>query len=130
MEVIFSFVALSVITTILALYLKDTGLPAAAMVTALCGGILLLLKVLPYAADLFRSVKEISDASGLQTDYLALVLKVVCIAYIGEFASQICRDAGEGGLARKLDLGVKVVIMVMAMPLLQTILTTVLDVFR
>lgn len=130
MEVIFSFVALSVITTILALYLKDTGLPAAAMVTALCGGILLLLKVLPYAADLFRSVKEISDASGLQTDYLGLVLKVVCIAYIGEFASQICRDAGEGGLARKLDLGVKVVIMVMAMPLLQTILTTVLDVFR
>lgn len=130
MEVIFSFVALSVITTILALYLKDTGLPAVAMVTALCGGILLLLKVLPYAADLFRSVKEISDASGLQTDYLGLVLKVVCIAYIGEFASQICRDAGEGGLARKLDLGVKVVIMVMAMPLLQTILTTVLDVFR
>ena len=130
MEIVFSFAAMAMVIAILAIYLKDSGFPAAALLVTVCGGVLVLLKIIPFAADLFRTVEEISQTAGLRTDYLGLVLKTVCIAYVGEFASQICRDAGESGMAKKMDLGIKVVIMVMAMPLLQTILTTILEVFH
>ena len=130
MEIVFTFTALALITTVIAIYLKDSGFPVAALLVTICGGILLLLKLFPFIADLFFTVEEISKNTGLKTDYLSLILKVVCLAYVGEFASQICRDAGENGMAKKLDLGVKVVIMVMAMPLLRTILTTIIDVFQ
>ena len=130
MEIVFTFAAMAVISTVLAIYLKDSGFSTAALLVTVCGGVLVFLKIIPFAADLFFSVEELSQTAGLRTDYLGLVLKAVCIAYVGEFASQICRDAGESGMAKKLDLGIKVVIMVMAMPLLQTILTTILDVFH
>lgn len=130
MEMIFSFVLLSLVTAVISLYLKDSGFASAAVLTVICGGILILLKLIPFFAEIFRSIQEIASVSGLKMDYIGLVIKVVGIAYIGEFAGELCRDAGEGSLAGKVDLGTKVVIMVMAMPLLETVLSTVMDVFR
>ncbi|MGN1010844.1 MAG: stage III sporulation protein AD [Clostridia bacterium] len=130
MDIIISFVVLSLVTAVISLYLKDSGFATAAVLAVLCGGILILLKLIPYFSEIFRTVKEIASVSGLKTDYIGLVIKVVGIAYIGEFAGELCRDAGEASLAGKVDLGTKVVIMIMAMPLLETILSTVMDVFQ
>ena len=130
MDLIISFVVLSLVTAVISLYLKDSGFATAAVLAILCGGILILLKLIPYFSEIFRTVKEIASVSGLKTDYIGLVIKVVGIAYIGEFAGELCRDAGEASLAGKVDLGTKVVIMIMAMPLLETILSTVMDVFQ
>ena len=130
MEIIFSFVVLSLITAVISLYLKDSGFVTAAVITVICGGVLILLKLIPFFTEIFRTIREISSASGLKTDYIGLVIKVVGIAYIGEFAGELCRDAGETSLAGKVDLGTKAVIMVMALPLLKTILSTIMDVFQ
>ena len=130
MDIIISFVVLSLVTAVISLYLKDSGFATAAVLAVLCGGILILLKLIPYFSEIFRTVKEIASVSGLKTDYIGLVIKVVGIAYIGEFAGELCRDAGEASLAGKVDLGTKVVIMIMAMPLMDTILSTVMDVFQ
>ena len=130
MDIIISFVVLSLVTAVISLYLKDSDFATAAVLAILCGGILILLKLIPYFSEIFRTVKEIASVSGLKTDYIGLVIKVVGIAYIGEFAGELCRDAGEASLAGKVDLGTKVVIMIMAMPLLETILSTVMDVFQ
>ena len=119
MNIIFLLVAMALVTAMISVYLKHSGFPSAALVVSLCG----------YFSEIFLTIIDIADMAGLKTDYLGLVIKVVCIAYIGEFAAQICRDVGESSLAEKADLGTKLVIMVMALPLLQTILTTVLDVF-
>lgn len=129
MEVVFYIVALSLVALIVAVYLKSSNLPAAAVLVILCGSVLILLKVLPYMADLFYAISDIAGEAGLSTDYLTLVIKVVCIAYVGEFAGQICRDAGEAGMAQKVEIGTKMVIMVMTVPLLETILTTIIAVF-
>ena len=130
MEIIFSFVVLSLITAVISLYLKDSGFVTAAVITVICGGVLILLKLIPFFSEIFGTIREISSASGLKTDYIGLVIKVVGIAYIGEFAGELCRDAGETSLAGKVDLGTKAVIMVMALPLLKTILSTIMDVFQ
>ena len=130
MEIIFSFVVLSLITAVISLYLKDSGFVTAAVITVICGGVLILLKLIPFFSEIFRTIREISSVSGLKTEYIGLVIKVVGIAYIGEFAGELCRDAGETSLAGKVDLGTKAVIMVMALPLLKTILSTIMDVFQ
>ena len=130
MEIIFSFVVLSLITAVISLYLKDSGFVTAAVITVICGGVLILPKLIPFFSEIFRTIQEISSVSGLKTDYIGLVIKVVGIAYIGEFAGELCRDAGETSLAGKVDLGTKAVIMAMALPLLKTILSTIMDVFQ
>ena len=129
MSAVFGFISLALITLILVIYLRESGFPGLGLIVSLTGGILFLLKLLPFFSELLSAVKEISAVSGLKTDYLSLVLKAVGLAYLGEFAGQLCRDAGEGSLASKIDLGTKAVIMVMALPLLKTILSTVISMF-
>ena len=47
MDIIISFVVLSLVTAVISLYLKDSGFATAAFLAVLCGGILILLKLIP-----------------------------------------------------------------------------------
>ena len=57
--------------------------------------------------------------------YLQTILKIIGIAYIAEFGSQVCRDAGEGAVANKIEFAAKVLIMVMAVPIIALVLDTI-----
>jgi stage III sporulation protein AD len=59
--------------------------------------------------------------------YLETVLKIIGISYITEFAAQISRDAGEGSIASRIELAGKVLIMIMAIPIIQAIVETVIN---
>jgi len=72
------------------------------------------------------SVEEIAQRANLDSIYLTTVLKVIGIAYIAEFGSQICKDSGEGAIASKIELGGKVLMMVLALPILTALLEAVL----
>ncbi|MGN0962250.1 MAG: SpoIIIAC/SpoIIIAD family protein, partial [Clostridia bacterium] len=52
MEIIFSFVVLSLITAVISLYLKDSGFVTAAVITVICGGVLILLKLIPFFSEI------------------------------------------------------------------------------
>ena len=128
MTTVFTMILLALVTALIAVFLKNGGFSVLAAVAAILGGILILLKLVPYFSRLFVSLESLSDGAGLSVDYLDAVLKAVVVAYIGEFCAQLCRDAGEGAIADKVDLGTKVVIMVMALPLLNSIVTAVTEV--
>ena len=130
MTSVITMVLLALVSAMIAVFLKNGGFSVLALVTALLGGVLILLKLLPFFSEMFSSLSSLSDGAGLSVDYLDIVLKAVVLAYIGEFCAQLCRDVGEGGIADKVDLGTKVVIMVMALPLLNTIVATVIEVCR
>ena len=49
-------------------------------------------------------------------------MKTTGIAYLGSFGAQTCRDMGEGALADKIELATKVIIMILALPVLGGIL--------
>ena len=57
--------------------------------------------------------------------YLTTILKIIGITYVAEFGAQICRDSGQGALATKVELAAKVIIMMMAVPIMAAILDAV-----
>jgi len=59
--------------------------------------------------------------------FLETILKIIGIAYIAEFGAQMTRDAGQGAIASKIELAGKVLILVMAVPIIQIIIETVID---
>ena len=88
--------------------------PQIASVVALAAGVaaMLLSKAdIAVFADALRKLDELSGSSGR----LAL-LKICAIAMVAEFASDICRDAGENSLAKRIDTGVRIGIVVSAIP--------------
>ncbi len=127
MELLMFVIAVSLIAVVLAVFLKNGRMPVLAMLVSLAAGILIFLKLIPSLVKLITEINSLAQSANLNIDYMVLILKVVCIAYLGEFAAQICRDAGENGIAQKVDLGVKLVIMLLALPLLETIIETVTE---
>jgi len=69
---------------------------------------------------------QMAEQAGVAEGYFGIVLKVIGIAYLSQFASQLCADAGEGAVAAKIELAGKVLIMAISIPVLTEVLHVVL----
>ncbi len=74
------------------------------------------------AADTFAKIRSYIR---LNSVYLDTLLKMVGIAYIAEFASGICKDAGFGSLGNQIEIFGKLSILAVSMPILLALLETV-----
>ncbi|MEG6585628.1 stage III sporulation protein AD [Dendrosporobacter sp. 1207_IL3150] len=83
---------------------------------------LLVLNKVNVVLNLFRDLAEKANISHM---YLNTILKIIGIAYITEFGAQVCRDAGEGAVASKIEFAGKVLVMVMAIPIIALVLDTI-----
>lgn len=85
----------------------------------------ILFMCIPYLASVLVMFENIADESGIESEYIKTVIKIIGTAYIFQFASDICKDAGETSVANKLELGGKIIIIVLSMPILYAILELV-----
>lgn len=73
-------------------------------------------------ADTLRSVINsfwaLAETGGVDAGYFIIVIKVVGIAYITQFAAETLRDSGENAVAMKIELAGKVFILGLTMPIL------------
>lgn len=72
-------------------------------------------------------VERLAVNANVNTVYVETILKIIGIAYIAEFAAQITKDAGQGAIASKIELGGKILILAMAIPILSVLIETVLQ---
>ena len=56
------------------------------------------------------------------------MLKIIGIAYIADFGAQVTRDAGEEAMASKIEMAGKVLILVMAIPIVTMIIETIIKI--
>ncbi len=91
-------------------------------------GVVLFVLVVSRLADFVAALTGMASAAGVNRLYLDTVLRAVGVAYLASFGAQVCRDAGEGALAVKVELVGKVLILCMAAPLMFALLETVLRV--
>ena len=88
--------------------------PEIAMLIAAAAGVILIGMVLPYAQSL--SEPAMALFSGVETQILKPILKIIGVSYIAEFSAQACTDAGENAIAQKILLAGRVVMLALAMP--------------
>ena len=124
MEII-QIVAFALIAAFLSLVLREYK-PFYAVMVAVVAGVLIFLRVVAYLSALISYLVEITLQTSISLVYLNTLLKIIGIAYIAEFGSQICRDAGESVIAGKVEFAGKLLILVLAMPLLSAVLETIL----
>jgi len=110
--------AAALITAFSCLFLRESRLTALALLAALAGGALILLRILPHLQLLFAAFRAFAADCGLEGYYFTLVLKCIGIAYLAEFTAELCRDAAQGALALKVQLAGKLSVLLLALPLL------------
>ena len=118
-------VGLGLIATFLVVLLKEQKSGVAFLLTVFVGCVIFLFLV-DNISDILRMLQKIANDTNINMIYLETILKIIGIAYIAEFAAQISRDAGQGAIASKIELGGKIIILALAIPILTAIIETVI----
>lgn len=113
------FISLIVIV-ILKEYKKDFAIYA-----ELVGGAIILIFVMNYLKDIVDFVKGLS-VTGISSGFILLLIKITGISILTEFAVSICNDMGESAVANKVDLGGKLIIVSLSIPIITSVLSGLL----
>lgn len=89
---------------------------------SMVAGILIFWLLLPKLSAVLQLLQEFTNQLGVNSQYVGILLKITGIAYLAEFATNICRDSGETAIASKVELGAKVIIIAMSIPILGSVL--------
>ncbi|GAA0350934.1 stage III sporulation protein AD [Bacillus horti] len=124
MEII-QLVGLGFVATILILLIKEQK-PIFAFALTAVTGVIIFLFLIDKIAEVINVLESLATNGGIQLVYLKTILQIIGIAYIAEFGAQITRDAGQGAIASKIELAGKILIMVLAIPIITVIIETVM----
>lgn len=118
---IMKIVIVGIVATVLALLLKDEK-PEIAVLVSIVTGLVIFVFIVTKLSSVMSVLKYFAGKANIDILYFSTILKVIAIAYITEFGAQVCRDAGEGSIASKIELAGKVLIMVVAIPILAALM--------
>ena len=90
--------------------------------------VLIFLSVLEQVERIADFLQTLASRIPIDSGYLAILLKMLGITYIGEFASSICKDSGYASLAGGIELFAKLSILALSIPGITNILE-LLDTF-
>lgn len=71
------------------------------------------------------TIRQISSYMNLETVYITILLKILGITYVAEFASGICKDAGYQTIASQIEIFGKLAVLGLGVPVLTTLLDTI-----
>lgn len=116
--------ALAVLITIFALKLKTVQVEYSTYISlGLC--IFILFFVTDRLSYIVEQIESLSAAISINSIYIKILLKLIGVAYICEFASNLCKDAGFGAISGQIEMAGKVTMMVMSMPIIFAIIETI-----
>lgn len=127
MDIILKIVAIGLITCVATLLVRPVRQDYAVLI-AIVGGVIILSMLVGYLSSVFDALKSIIGMTGLSGNLYKLLLKIIAIGYMVEFTAGLCIDTGNGSLGDKILLGGKVIIMVMALPIVTNILSIIMGI--
>ena len=96
-----------------------------AMLVGIAGGCLILLSLLEYFTQIFATISGIAEKTGIPSAIYKAVVKIISIGYIADFSAGIVEETGQKALAEKIVLSGKLIIMVLALPIITTLFDTI-----
>lgn len=100
--------------------------PEVALMITIAAGAAILVAVLSKVQNIIMVITDLSERANIESPYLAVVLKVIGVAYLAGFAAEVCKDAGEGALASKVEVAGKIIILALAVPVMVALMETLL----
>ncbi|MBQ4111220.1 MAG: hypothetical protein IJD38_00330 [Clostridia bacterium] len=116
------------LTGLTALLVLRTYKPDWAPLIRLAVAVIFLGLILTMMSTVLDYVNHLTAYSGaLDGETWSLLLKALGIAFLTETSASLCRDSGEAGLAGWVETAGKLEILLLAFPLIRTVMDTVAD---
>lgn len=124
---IIKIIGIAFVTLIVVIILKQYK-PEFAMYASILGGAIILFMSLGKISGIINLLENISQKTAINGEFLGILIKITGIAFLTEFAVSICKDSGETAIANKVDLGGKVIIIAISIPIISSLLETLIKV--
>ena len=102
--------------------------PEFAMYVSIGAGILIFSIIAGKLSGIIEVLKSFTNKTSINNEFLTLLIKITGIAILTEFAVSICKDPWESAIASKVDLSGKVIIMSMSIPIMSSLLETIISI--
>ena len=76
-------------------------------------------------SSVFEMINSIGSYFSEQKEYFRILLKIIGITYLADFASNICKDAGYSAIAGQIEIFGKISILAISSPIILALLEAV-----
>lgn len=127
MDEIIKIIGIGLIALVIVVILKQYR-PEYTIYVSIIAGVLILFLAMEKLYGIINLLQSISDKTYINKQFLGILLKITGIAIITEFAVSICTDAGEKAIASKIEIGSKVIIIAMSIPIISSLLELIIEI--
>ena len=120
MEVMVQIAAVGITAAVLGAVLRKNT-PELALLLGLCAGLWMLSAVAGGLGAVVALMEELAGLSGLSEELLEPVVKTVALSILTRLTAEVCRCAGEGGVAAFVEMAGTVLALVVALPLIRAV---------
>ena len=90
--------------------------PESAVFVGIAAGVAILASVISTAAPSIKAISELAESAGIDGEFTKVLLKALAVCYITTLSADCARDAGETAVASKLELGGRISIAAISLP--------------
>ncbi len=112
--------ALAMVACVIILLLKQYK-PEYAAVAGIAAGLFIFVLILEKLIWGIGAIQDLISQAGMHSGYMTILLKVLGISLLTQFAANTCKDAGQSALASQVELAGKILILVLALPLFEAV---------
>ena len=124
---IIKIIGIGLIALIIIMILRQYK-PEFVIYISLIAGAIILLLVMNRLSGIINLLTNLSSKISNGNTFLEILIKITGIAFLTEFAVSICKDSGESAIANKIDLGGKVIIISMSIPIISSLLENLISI--
>lgn len=125
MEGIIRIVGIGIAMAVVIGILRSTHTPMAVQLSISFTVVMMLVLIEPLR-EVLTFFAEMGRRAGMNRHHLEVLFKAVGIAYVASVGAQLAKDAGEQSVAVLIELGGKVLILTVAIPVFSSILLSLL----
>lgn len=126
MEIV-KIIGISLIALVIIILIKQYK-PEFAIYISLLTGVLILLLVMDELQGIISLLQSLANKASINSNFLTILIKITGIAFLTEFAVSICKDSGESAIASKIEIGSKIIIIAMSIPIISSLLEIILKI--
>ncbi len=123
MDVI-KIIGIGIISLIIVIIVKQYK-PEFAIYISIMAGVLILGLAFDKLTEIIKLLNNLASRTAVNGKFIGLLLKITGIAILTEFAVSLCKDSGETAIATKIDIGGKIMIVAVSIPIISSLLETV-----
>ena len=95
---------------------------------SIIAGVLIIVLSLDKLTGIINLLQSLANKTSINSSFLTLLIKITGIAFLSEFAVSICKDSGEAAIASKIEIGTKIIIISMSIPIISSLLEIILKI--